>query len=286
MNEPFVFEKNDSFGAHLAFANCPKQSKAQLAGRLVDGMTADFGVRVISCAQLAILVLLLPFKALKKDSFSTFRVELIVRLYSNLCDKFNFDRVSRLVMPAEHALMNYRLGILTTFSSLRPQGSYMLSLADPEERLLARVLMQMQKVALNPELALKDGETEAAAAAAALAAANLAQGIVPEKEIKTGKEKEEKPPKLQGLWTEVAYQSAEDREARAIAVPGGEWEMPPEWECSAGFPSSGVLKFQYLAGPLLRTMAAVDKAAHATTGGRISVLDITEIPEVEIKEKK
>lgn len=234
-------------------------------------MTADFGVRIISCAQLAILVLLLPFKSLKKDFYSTFRVELIVRLYSNLCDKYNFDRVIRLLLPMEYALLLYRLGALTIFSAVRPQGSYMLNMADPEERLLGRVLLQMQKEALNP--IPEDGEA-----------------VVAVKE-KTGKEKEkekEEKIKLLGLWTDIAYQSAEDRANRVatVAATGAEWDMPPEWECEAGFPTTGFLKFHYSAGPRVKGVEILDLVKYSTTGDRISVSDIVALPEVEIKEKK
>lgn len=270
LNEPFHFLGSDTFGAHKAFAACAKHSRVQLAGRLIDGMTADFGVRIISCAQLAVLVLLLPFKALKKDSFTTFRVELIVRLYSNLCDKFNFDRVLRLLLPFEYALILYRLGALTIFSVLRPQGNYVLSLSNPEERLLGRVLLQMQKLALNPTLESDD----------------------PPVIEKTGKDKEkdkEKEEKLPGLWTDIAYQNQEDRASRTLVltVPGSEWEMPPEWECDAGFPTSGVLKFAYLPGPQVKAVSTLDVEKYSTCGNRIAVSsDLIKLPEVEIKEKK
>lgn len=146
----------------------------------------------------------------------------------------------------------------------------MLALGNPEDRLLARVLLQMQKEAINPNLGKpKEGEVE----------------IIPEKE-KAPKEKEEK---LLGLWTDVAYQSQEDRAGRMLmlTVPGTEWDMPPEWECSAGFPSNGVLKFHYLPGPPLKSIADIDLQKCGQSGRRVSVLSVVELPEIDFsKEKK
>jgi hypothetical protein len=271
LNENFTFSDADSFGAHKAFAHCPKQSKLQLAGRLIDGITTDLGERLIECAQLAVLILLLPFKALKKDAFSTFRVELIVRMYSNIADKCNFDRITRLLQPMELGMLIFRLGSLIMFSPFRPQGSYLLNLSNPEERLLARVLFLMQRHSVVPPLDSSIGS----------------QSIVVPAPTSNDKEKqkEQKEPNLnKGLWSDISIQSEYDRNNRQQfnSVPGYEWEVPEEWELDASLPYSGTLRFTYYPGSRLQSLQDLNNESIHRSGNRISVLDIVNIKDIRI----
>jgi hypothetical protein len=276
INDPFIIPEEELFGAHKAFLNATKQSKAQVAGRLVDNITADIGERLISCTQLAIIILLLPFKSLRKDSFSTFRVDTIVRLFSNIADKCNIDRVLRLLTTAEYAMLLFRIGALSMFCATRPQGHYCLFPEDPQDRMVGRYLLQMQLETYKYiQQSTNDGRTsediqdrksEAPPGFVATAPAPTSSSAFPDLEVLNG-----------GLWSNIQFTPQSDG-ISSTKMPSTEDDIPPDWLLNDGFPKNGILKFQFLPGPYLPVIRNFDMSVLNESGGRIPIVDVVSNP--------
>jgi hypothetical protein len=76
----------------------------------------------------------------KTRHFGTYRVELVVLLFSRVLDIHNMDLVFAELAPFEVACVTCRLGILHFFNPLKPEGSICLNLAHHDERIVAKIL--------------------------------------------------------------------------------------------------------------------------------------------------
>jgi hypothetical protein len=95
------------------------------------------GGKFITCAQLVILLEFLPSNIVLSYPFSTYRVELTVKLYNKLSDLINIDLVLSVLTAKEEAMLIYRLVWLCVINSLKLEGVYFeLNLVDREERMV------------------------------------------------------------------------------------------------------------------------------------------------------
>ena len=85
-------------------------------------------------------------KALHTKLFGTYRVELVVALYSRLIDLHNFDLVARELTPFEMGCVYCRLGMLNVFNPMKPEGAYELALGRWEERQIAKMAVVLSVV--------------------------------------------------------------------------------------------------------------------------------------------
>jgi hypothetical protein len=76
----------------------------------------------------------------KTRHFGTYRVELVILLFSRVLDIHNMDLVFSELSPYEVACIYCRLGILNLFNPLKPEGSICLNLARHDERIIAKIL--------------------------------------------------------------------------------------------------------------------------------------------------
>lgn len=76
--------------------------------------------------------------------FGSYRVELIIALFSRVVDIHNFDLVLRTLQPFEHAHVLCRLGILHVFNPLNPEGSICLNMSSRDERQIAKMLIVLK----------------------------------------------------------------------------------------------------------------------------------------------
>jgi hypothetical protein len=76
----------------------------------------------------------------KTQSFGTYRVELIVSLFSRVIDLHNFDLVLGVLNPTEIGCLICRLGYLNIFNPLKPEGCYHLDFTIHEERVVGKIL--------------------------------------------------------------------------------------------------------------------------------------------------
>jgi len=78
--------------------------------------------------------------------FGTYRVELIIHLYSRVVDIHNFDLVLRELSTFETACLYCRMGILYFFNPLKPEGGWYLDISHREERVVAKLLAVLSVV--------------------------------------------------------------------------------------------------------------------------------------------
>jgi hypothetical protein len=76
----------------------------------------------------------------KTNFFGTYRVELVITLYSRIVDLHNFDLVLRELTPLEVACIQCRLGLLNIYNPLKPEGYLSLDLSLHEERQVAKMI--------------------------------------------------------------------------------------------------------------------------------------------------
>jgi len=87
-----------------------------------------------------------PSGTTEATDFSTFRVELIIRLFTQICDKVNFDFILRILLPKEISMIIFRLGWLNIFSPLKIQGAFAVDLSRRDDRQLAKLLIYFNHV--------------------------------------------------------------------------------------------------------------------------------------------
>ena len=109
--------------------------------RTIDVLETAIAGRSITCAQLEIIATTLVEGKYYIDKFCSLRVELIIRLFTQLSDLVNFDIVLRDLTYKEIAILYFRLGVLNIFNPLKAEGSYFLDLSRREERIVAKMLI-------------------------------------------------------------------------------------------------------------------------------------------------
>lgn len=112
--------------------------------RLLDALEMLLIGRKLTCAQLSIIIDRFPLGNLLINPTSTFRVELIVSLFSNLVDPINFEYILKDLDALEIGMLIFRIGYLNVFSPMKPEGYYCLSLNRREERIIAKVLLLLK----------------------------------------------------------------------------------------------------------------------------------------------
>lgn len=117
-----------------------------LHGRYLDALEIILAGRFITCAQMGLLLEKFPCGDARIDAFATYRVELIISLFSRIVDKVNFEYVLRELTNAEMAMVIYRVGWLAVWNPLKAEGNLVLNLARHEERLLAKLLVVLNYV--------------------------------------------------------------------------------------------------------------------------------------------
>jgi Ca2+-binding EF-hand superfamily protein len=121
------------------YENHPKHAAQALSQ--VERLVSCFSSKYLFCRHLAVLTMLFLRGTCKKTDWGTYRVELIISLFSRLKDVHNFELVLAQLTVEEHAMVLARVGILNIFNPLRPEGGYCLDLGLWEERQVAKILV-------------------------------------------------------------------------------------------------------------------------------------------------
>jgi hypothetical protein len=112
------------------------------ACRLVTILEDMLGPYWIRSRHLANLVELFEIGMVDKiEGFGTYRVELVVSLFSRVVDIHNFEVVMSKLSPEEAGCVVARLGWLNIFNPMKPEGSYELNLGLWEDRQVAKALV-------------------------------------------------------------------------------------------------------------------------------------------------
>ena len=100
--------------------------------------------KCLKCRQLAVLLQLFDEgRKEETEDFGTYRVDLMVALYSRVVDIHNMDCVFAVLTAAEHACFIQRIGILNMFNPWKCDGTWCLDLSQREDRTVARALFHM-----------------------------------------------------------------------------------------------------------------------------------------------
>lgn len=137
----------DMYGVHIKeMLKNYSIDQSVIAMRYLDALEIILAGRLITCAQLGLITEKFPFGNQLFDDFGTYRVELIVSLYSRVIDKINMEYVLKELENAEIGMLYFRLGWLNIWNPLKPEGNLYLNFARHEERQVARALVLLNYI--------------------------------------------------------------------------------------------------------------------------------------------
>jgi len=114
---------------------------AIICERMLETLKFSLAARFITSFQLALLVHEFPDGYLACGDFSTYRVELIISLYTRVVDVINMDYVLKELESSEYAMLLFRLGWLNIWNPIKAEGRVSLDLSRREERQMARIML-------------------------------------------------------------------------------------------------------------------------------------------------
>eukprot|EP00602_Paraphysomonas_sp_CaronLab_P006637 CAMPEP_0185035188 /NCGR_PEP_ID=MMETSP1103-20130426/26101_1 /TAXON_ID=36769 /ORGANISM="Paraphysomonas bandaiensis, Strain Caron Lab Isolate" /LENGTH=481 /DNA_ID=CAMNT_0027572155 /DNA_START=113 /DNA_END=1558 /DNA_ORIENTATION=- len=117
------------------------------SARVIDLCCDMIGDYWIMARHLACLVHFFTVGKVNKTPYhGTYRVELVVSLYSRVVDVHNIELVMRELTAEEAGCVYSRIGWLNIYNPMKPEGGYELSLNNYEERLVAKTLVALAVV--------------------------------------------------------------------------------------------------------------------------------------------
>jgi hypothetical protein len=132
-------------------------SDSAKASRLLSLLIDFVGPYWVRCRQIANILFNFPLGTLDKAKFfGSYRVELVVVLFSKIVDVHNFDLIFKELEPVEQGCLYCRLGWLNLFNPMRPERSYELNMEIWEERMVAKALLMLAVVEDGDNIAHAD----------------------------------------------------------------------------------------------------------------------------------
>ena len=121
----------------MGSSNIQGQAKA---ARTLDVLIEAFEHSFIMARHLELMCdMFQEFGTIKhSELFGTYRVELVVNLFSNVVDLYNFEIVMRTLTSFEAACVICRVGWLRIFNPMKPEGAYELELSRREEKIMLK----------------------------------------------------------------------------------------------------------------------------------------------------
>jgi Ran GTPase-activating protein (RanGAP) involved in mRNA processing and transport len=119
-------------------------AKAQSCLAVLVETLAGYG---LCCRHL--LVILTAFtlgKNQKTTYFGTYRSELVIEIFPNIIDIHNFELILKCLTPFEAACVYCRIGRLSIFNPLKPEGGGVLNLSLLEDRHVAKMILTLSAV--------------------------------------------------------------------------------------------------------------------------------------------
>ena len=116
----------------------------------VEYMVEAIGNGSISCDQVATLFEkydsadeLFAMSDIFKKPYGTLKVEVLINVYNQICDPAKINKILKGFSPYDRAALIFRMGILNIWSSLCPDGFYILDLSKKDERLVLCILITL-----------------------------------------------------------------------------------------------------------------------------------------------
>ncbi len=135
--------KTDEYGMrYRRMLSSPNVQPEAKASRISDMIVETFEYSNFCCRHLAMMMNLFYSYGHKRSSkfFGTYRVEVIVRLFTRLVDLHNFDLVLKTLTPFECGCIKMRIGILNYWNPLKIDGGIELDISYRDERVVCKCL--------------------------------------------------------------------------------------------------------------------------------------------------
>jgi hypothetical protein len=138
-----VIEFHSKFSAMILSEEVSRKAKAL---RLVELIEDVFSPLYLYARHVALIMeLFLELGCLRRtDYFGTYRVDACVTLFDRIVDIHNTDLVLRVLTLYEIGCLYCRVGWLSIFNPMKPEGSYCLDLSRYEERMVVKILCALQ----------------------------------------------------------------------------------------------------------------------------------------------
>jgi hypothetical protein len=122
---------------------CENVSSRAKSARLLDYLQETFSKVWLKSRQLALILKFYEqYGTLDRtEHFGTYRVDLVVSLFSRLLDVHNFEVVLNVLTPKEIGCVFARIGMLHVFNPMKPEGAFELDLSIWEERQVVKALI-------------------------------------------------------------------------------------------------------------------------------------------------
>lgn len=155
-SEMTPFELYSAYMSRLRRCNV---NDSLLTLRLLQSFEDLLADKYMTCSQLSTIVKCFPCNEQISLTYSTFRVEFIIKFHPRLTDPVNFDLLLLMsgLTPKEVAMLQYRLGILNIWTPLKPEGFIHLDLSRREERQILRMLLVLSLSEGSPAASIYPG---------------------------------------------------------------------------------------------------------------------------------
>ena len=139
---------SSSFNVYLRYgAHATSLASYMRAKRTVDALLDTLGGRLMTCAQMCVMLDRLPEGGFfVKNVYSSLKVDMIIPFFGQLVDPINFEMVLRILSPMEVGMLQFRLGWLNIWNPLKPEGYVLLDISRREERQVLRMLILLSVV--------------------------------------------------------------------------------------------------------------------------------------------
>lgn len=220
-----------------ALARRKQQIVAFKASRFVEVVEDTLGSVWICSRHLALLVTLLPHGLESRAAgFGSYAVELCCALFSRILDVHNFELVLRMLPPREAGILSARLGLMTLFCPLKPEGAVRLTLSRTEDRRLLKLL-----------LCLSAAENGKRSFSSVKLKGEVEQVVEPEVESEAEQEDEGGEDEIR--YKPKVYKTAEElTQEVASTMEMEEIEIPSAWNTNKGLPITGHVFVHFTAG--------------------------------------
>jgi hypothetical protein len=136
-----VVEFQAKFSAMILSQEVSRRAKAL---RMVELIEDVFSPLYLYARHVALIMeMFFELGSMKRtEYFGTYRVDACVTLFDRIVDLHNIDLVLRVLTLYEIACLYCRIGWLSIFNPLKPEGSYALDLSRHEERMVCKILVR------------------------------------------------------------------------------------------------------------------------------------------------
>jgi hypothetical protein len=259
-----------------------------IAMRVLDALETILSGRYLTCIQLAFVLEKFPFGNILINDYSTYRVELIISLFSRINDIVNFEYVLKELESYEIAILFFRIGYLNLWNPLKAEGHIYLNLSRYEERKIAKMLIILnymekgetwidpyyrENPTLRPDSHKGKRDDDNADNHEEHEEHNLQETTSnePQTENNNKTEGEERrvstslPPSASASRPQTAAdgtvldttksKKAEEKDSKEHDGPPAKveearekWDLPPTWYAEDTLPTKGILSLQYFSG--------------------------------------